>query len=61
MTANEPESLQSRRAAVVALIVIAAIVLAVLFVMNRLNQSAALQDCLASGRTNCEAIETPPR
>ena len=33
-------------------------IVAVLFVMHRLNQAAQIQDCVASGRTNCAPIET---
>jgi hypothetical protein len=33
----------------------------VLFIMHRLNQAAQIQDCVASGRTNCAPIETPQR
>jgi hypothetical protein len=49
------------RRALVGLLAIVALVVAVLFVMHRLNQAAQLQDCVASGRTNCAPIETPAR
>jgi hypothetical protein len=49
----------SPRGALVGLVAIVLLVVGVLFVMYRLNQSAKLQDCLASGRTNCAPIETP--
>ena len=30
----------------------------VLFIVHRLDQAARIQDCVASGRTNCAPIET---
>ena len=47
-----------------ALIGLAAFIVAiagVLFVMYRLHQAGRMQDCLASGRTNCAPIEVPAR
>jgi hypothetical protein len=49
------------RRALIGLIAIVAMIGAVLFIMHRLNQAARLQDCVASGRTNCAPIETPAR
>jgi hypothetical protein len=49
------------RRALVGLIALVALIGAVLFIMHRLNQAAQLQDCVASGRTNCAPIETPAR
>jgi len=44
------------------LLAIVALVLAVVFIMDKLHESAKLQDCLASGRTNCMPIDaTKPR
>ena len=42
--------------AVVALVLVAVLILGVLFIMQQLRQSAAIQDCVASGRTNCAPI-----
>jgi hypothetical protein len=42
----------------VGLVVIVAAVVAVMFIVHRLDQAGQLQDCLASGRTNCAPIET---
>jgi hypothetical protein len=42
--------------AVVGLGLIAVLILGVLFVMHELQHAAALQDCVASGRTNCAPI-----
>ena len=47
----------SPRRALVGLLAIVALIVAVLFIMNRLNQAARIQDCVASGRTNCAPIE----
>ena len=49
------------RRALIALVAIVALVVAVLFIMHRLNQATQIQDCVASGRTNCAPIETPAR
>ena len=46
------------RGALAALLLVIVLVGAVLFVMHRLNQAAQLQDCVASGRTNCAPIDT---
>jgi hypothetical protein len=49
------------RRALVGLIAIVVAIGAVLFIMYRLNQAAQIQDCVASGRTNCAPIEPPSR
>ncbi len=49
------------RRALIGLVAIVALVVAVLFIMHRLNQASQIQDCVASGRTNCAPIETPAR
>ncbi len=46
------------RRALVGLLAIVVLIGGVLFIMYRLNQAAQLQDCVASGRTNCAPIET---
>ncbi len=45
-------------AALLALLLVILLVGAFMFVMHRLNQAGQMQDCLASGRTNCAPIET---
>jgi hypothetical protein len=47
--------------ALIGLVAIVVAIIAVLFIMHRLNQAAQIQDCVASGRTNCAPIETPGR
>jgi hypothetical protein len=49
------------RRALIGLLAIVVAIGGVLFIMYRLNQAAQLQDCVASGRTNCAPIETSPR
>lgn len=46
------------RAALVALLVVVALAAGFLFVMHKLTDAGRLQDCIASGRTNCAPIET---
>ncbi len=49
------------RRALIGLLAMAALIVAVLFVVHRLDQAARIQDCVASGRTNCAPIEAPGR
>jgi hypothetical protein len=49
------------RRALIGLVAIVVLMVAVLFIMHRLNQATQIQDCVASGRTNCAPIETPAR
>jgi hypothetical protein len=49
------------RRALIGLLAIIALVVAVLFIVHRLDQAARIQDCVASGRTNCAPIEAPAR
>jgi len=37
------------------------LIVAVIFIMNRLSGAARIQDCVASGRTNCAPIEAGRR
>ena len=52
----EPES---RRPAVIGLLVVLALAVAGYFLVTVLRQNANLEDCLMSGRKNCAPIETP--
>jgi hypothetical protein len=56
MSDDEPASHPLR--SLIGLIAIVAMVAGVVFVMYRLHQASAMQDCLASGRTNCMQITT---
>ncbi len=60
MSDDRPPETNPRRA-LIGLVAIVLLVVAVVFIMHRLNQAAQLQDCVASGRTNCAPIETPRR
>lgn len=63
--ANEPYSVEtqggSRWGALAGLVIVAALIGGVVIVINHLHQSAALQDCVASGRRNCAPIDAPAR
>jgi hypothetical protein len=54
---NEPTS-GPPRAALMALLLVIVLAGAFMLVMNRLNEAGRLQDCIASGRTNCAPIDT---
>jgi hypothetical protein len=47
-----------RHRALIGLVLLICLVVAVLFVVHELQDSARMQDCLASGRTNCAPIQT---
>jgi len=47
--------------AMVALCVIVALIVGSVIVMQGLRRSTAMQDCLASGRTNCAPLDTSHR
>jgi hypothetical protein len=49
------------RGALLALLLVIALMGAFMFVMHRLNEAGRLQDCVASGRTNCAPIDTNQR
>jgi hypothetical protein len=55
--ADNDENPGSSRGALVALALIVALIVTVVFIMNRLSGAARIQDCVASGRTNCAPIE----
>jgi hypothetical protein len=52
----DDEQKSSPLRAVVGLGLILALILGVLFVMQQLRHASAIQDCIASGRTNCAPI-----
>jgi hypothetical protein len=47
--------------AVAGLLLLVGLIVGVLFIMRQLQHAATIQDCVASGRTNCAPIETPSR
>jgi len=57
---DDPEQ-PPRHRALIGLLLLACLLVAVLFVIHELQKSSRMQDCLASGRTNCAPIETDGR
>ena len=55
---DDPEP-DSRRPAVIGLVVVLALVVVAYFLVNALRKNANLEDCLMSGRSNCAPIEAP--
>ncbi len=55
---DHPET-ESRRPAVIGLILVLALVVAGYFLVTALRNNADLEDCLMSGRKNCAPIEAP--
>jgi hypothetical protein len=51
----------SARRALIGLVAIVVAIVAVLFIAHRRDQAAKIQDCVASGRTNCAPIVAPGR
>ena len=49
----------SRRPAVIGLILVLVLVVAGYFLMTALRQNANLEDCLMAGRKNCAPIDVP--
>ena len=56
MADDEPKNSPLR--ALVGLGLIVVLIVAVLFVMHELQHAAAIQDCVASGRTNCAPVSS---
>jgi len=44
--------------ALIGLLAMVLLIVGVVFIMYRLHEASKLQDCFASGRTNCVPIET---
>ncbi|HVY14566.1 MAG TPA: hypothetical protein VHB27_05025 [Rhodopila sp.] len=60
MTQNDKRDRNNMRA-LVALCLIALLIVITVIVQQGLHRSAVMQDCLASGRTNCAPISTNGR
>jgi hypothetical protein len=58
---NDPEQNGNRRTALVGLIVAAVLLAFGVWLAHALTAGSKMQDCLMSGRTNCNVIETPAR
>jgi hypothetical protein len=54
---DDPEQGGNRRAAMAGLIIAAALLIFGLWLARELTASSKLQDCVMSGRTNCNVIE----
>ncbi len=50
-----------RRGALIVLVVLVVLVAGTMFIMHRINEASTIQDCAASGRTNCAPIAPPAR
>lgn len=61
MEPDESDEEPDRRpiGALVGLVVIVLLVLVAFWLVRELHTSASMQDCIASGRTNCAPIEMP--
>jgi hypothetical protein len=59
-TPQSPREPDSRRAAVVGLLVTIALVVVGLILVKVLGDAGRMQDCLMSGRTNCAPIDSTP-
>ena len=60
-TPGNPGGPGPRRAALVGLVVVAVLVCVSYYLVVALRAKGRLEDCLASGRTNCAPIEAPAR
>jgi hypothetical protein len=62
MTAQQDEEERTeavpRHRALVGLLLLVGLIVGVLFIVHELQSAARLQDCVASGRTNCAPIAT---
>jgi hypothetical protein len=54
---TDPEQEGSRRGAIVGLLIAVAMLAAGLWLTHELTAASKMQDCLMSGRTNCNVIE----
>ena len=55
----DPEQGGSRRGAIAGLAIAVILLIVGLWLAHELTASSKMQDCLMSGRTNCNVIETP--
>ncbi len=60
-TGEDGSAPDSRRPAVIGLVVILALVVGAYFLVGALQRNSDLEDCLLSGRRNCGPIDTPAR
>ena len=55
---NDPEP-DSRRGALIGLVVVLVLVAAGYFLITALRNNAQVEDCLMAGRRNCAPLDTP--
>jgi len=55
---NEPREPDSRRGALIGLLITLLIVVAGYYLMTSLREQGRLEDCLMAGRSNCAPIDT---
>ena len=60
-TMTDPEQGGTRRAAIAGLAIAVVLLAAGLWLAHELTASSKMQDCLMSGRTNCNVIDAPTR
>jgi hypothetical protein len=58
---NDPEPGGSRRGAVVGLVIVIVLLAVGLRLARDLRSASQIQDCVMSGRSNCQPIDVPAR
>jgi hypothetical protein len=58
---NDPEPEGSRRGALVGLLIAVVLLVIGLWLARELRSASQIQDCVMSGRSNCEPIDAPSR
>lgn len=58
---NDPEPDGSRRGALVGLAIAVVLLVVGLWLARELRSASQIQDCVMSGRSNCQPIEAPSR
>jgi hypothetical protein len=54
---NEPEPKENRRPAIAGLVIAVALLVVGLWLAHELTAASKMQNCLMSGRTNCNVIQ----
>ena len=56
---NDPPEPDTRRGALIGLLVVVALVIAAYYLVTALREEGKREDCFASGRTNCAPLDLP--